>query len=173
MRINVKAVVKAVIILVFLTVLPLVGRSFIPQELIKASTLQGGFDLLDFLNRIAVIGIVFAMLVLVKGHIAKTSLAGLALSVISKVFWLVIVFFFLGLGHPETFGLFVIGGKSEQAENTVVFDFRLFAVLSIVVVALMIARSVLQFQESRREATAKESESRTEVVSKDQASQSV
>jgi hypothetical protein len=128
--------------------LPVFGQQFIPSELIRAFSAQGGFDVIDLLNRIAAVGIVFAVLVILRGHVDKASRRFLALATVWKLFWLSIVFFLLGIGHPETFGLAVIGGKSESAENTVVFDFRLFAFLVTVIVVLMIARSILQFQET-------------------------
>jgi multisubunit Na+/H+ antiporter MnhB subunit len=110
---------------------------------------QGGFDLIGLLNRVAVIGIALSFLVLLRGHAEKASLGYLALSTVWKLFWLVFVFFVLGLGYPETLGLAILGGKAGPSENIVVFDFRLFAVLATVIVVLMIARSILQYQEAK------------------------
>ncbi len=149
MKINVKAIAKAVLVLVFLTILPIVGRQWIPSELFRALTMQGGFDLIDLLNRIAVIGIVAAILIGLMGHVEKTSAKFLALSVGWKVFWLSIVFFLFGLGHPETLGLAILGGKAGGAENIVIFDFRLFAGLATAITALMIVRLIIQYQENR------------------------
>jgi len=156
MKANVKAIVKAALILVVLTVLPVVGRQWLPSELLSSFSAQGGFDLIGLLNRVAVIGLALSVLVLLRGHVEKASSGRLALSTVWKVFWLVFVFFVLGLGYPETLGLAILGGKAGPSENIVVFDFRLFAVLATVIVALMIIRSILQYQEAKPKVTIEE-----------------
>lgn len=149
MKANVKSIAKAALVLVLLTILPLVGQRFVPQEFFSALSSQGGLDAKDLINRVALVGLALSVLIAIRGHVEKTSRRFLALSAVWNVFWLFMVFFILGIGHPETLGLTVIGGKSEAAENIVVFDFRLFAVLAAAVVALVIVRSILQFQESK------------------------
>lgn len=156
MKTNKKAIAKAAFILIILTILPIVGRQWIPSELFRFLTTQGGFDLFGLLNRIAVVGIILSVLVLLRGHVHKASLKHLALSTVWKVFWLGFFFFLLGLGYPETFGLTIMGGKTGSNENIVVFDFRLFAVLATVIVVLMIIRSIMQFQEAKLGVTNKE-----------------
>ena len=156
MKTNKKAIAKAALVLIVLTILPIVGRQWIPSELFRFLTTQGGFDLFGLLNRIAVVGIILSVLVLLRGHVHKASLRHLALSTGWKVFWLGFFFFLLGLGYPETLGLTIMGGKTGSNENIVVFDFRLFAVLATVTVILMIVRSIMQFQEAKLGATNKE-----------------
>ena len=148
MRINLKAVAKAFVGLFLLTILPIVGRQWIPEEFFRAFSAQGGFDINDLINSVALIGVILSVLILLRGHAEKTSSTYLALSAVWKFFWLGIVFFILGAGHPETLGFLILGGKSGTNENVVVFDFRLFAILATVIVAVMIVRSVLKFQES-------------------------
>ena len=113
----------------------------------------------DLLNRIAVVGVIFSILVALRGDVKKGSSRHLALSTVWKIFWLSIVFFVLGLGHPETLGLTVLGGKAGGAENIVTFDFRLFAILATAIVVLMIIRSALQYQETKTKALSHETES--------------
>ena len=57
------------------------------------------------------------------------------------------VLFVLGLGRPETLGLAMLTSKAETAENTVIFDFRLFAALAAAIVVLMIIHSGMKYQE--------------------------
>ncbi len=156
MRINLKAVAKAIAVLILLTILPIVGRQWIPEELFRAFSAQGGFDINGLILSVAVIGVVLSVLILLRGPSEKTSSTYLALSAVWKVFWLGIVFFVLGAGHPETLGLLVLGGKSGANENVVVFDFRLFAFLATVIVIVMIVRSLLQFQENAAKGKSKE-----------------
>jgi hypothetical protein len=105
---------------------------------------------IGLINRVVLVGLMLSILIVLRGHVEKSSSKYVALSTIWKAFWLFMVFFILGIGHPETLGLAVLGGKSQAAENIVVFDFRLFAVLAVVAVALMIIRSILEFQEARQ-----------------------
>jgi hypothetical protein len=143
LKVNAKAIAKAVIVLFILTILPFIGLRVLPPEFARALLMQSGFDVLALINRVAVIGVVLTILILLRGHVEKSSSKGLAVSTVWKGFWLFFVFFLLGAGYPETLGLAILGG------NIVVFDFRLFAALSTVIVAAMIARSVLQFKEAK------------------------
>jgi hypothetical protein len=163
MKVNVKSIVKASLILVFLTVLPVVGQQFMPSEFLNAFSMQGGFDLVDLLYRIAIIGVVMSVLVLVRGHVEKESRNYLITSSVWKIFWLFMVFFALGIGHPETLGQAVLGGKVGAVENYVTLDFRLFAGLAIVIVALMVARSIMIFQEAKLKATGPEPKSNPDI----------
>ncbi len=163
MKINTKSIAKAVLVLIFLTVLPAMGRQMIPPEFFRTFSIQGGFDLMDLLNRIALIGVAMSVLVVLRGHVEKASAGYLALSAVWKVFWLFMIFFALGLGHPETLGLAALGGKSEAAENFVIFDFRLFAGLATAIVVLMIVRSVIIFQETKSKVTSQESKSNPNI----------
>ena len=44
MKVDFKAVAKAIVILVVLSMLPLVGRQYLPEQLMKV-TAQSGFDI--------------------------------------------------------------------------------------------------------------------------------
>ena len=160
MKINLKAVAKAIVVLLLLTILPIVGRQWIPEEFFRAFSAQGGFDINGLINSVAVIGVFLSVLTFLRGHAEKTSSPYLALSAVLKVFWLIFVFFVLGAGHPETLGLLMLGGKAGTNENIVVFDFRLFAFLASSIVIVMIVRSVLQFQENTSKAKSQEAPAR-------------
>src|SRR4030067_1794022 len=126
MRINLKAVSQAIAVLLLLTILPIVGRQWIPEEFFRAFSAQGGFDINGLINSVAVIGVFLSVLTFLRGHAKKTSSTYLPLSAVWKVFWLIIVFFVLGAGLPETLGLLMLGGKSRTNENSGVFVFVLF-----------------------------------------------
>ena len=147
MKINGKAIVKTIVIVILLVVFPLAGQRWIPEMVIRFLMLQIGFDLIEILNRIAIIGAIVSVLVLVTGPVGKDSGEHLIISFCWKAFWLLTIIFLLGLGYPETLGLARLGGEMGGAENIVVFDFRLFTVLATVIAILMIIRSILQFKE--------------------------
>lgn len=155
MKLNAKSIAKAVLILVFLTIMPILGQQFIPSEFFRVFSTQG-FDIVGLLNKIALIGLIAAVLVLLRGHVQKTTSSYLALSTAWKFFWLFIVIFALSLGHPETLGLATMSSTSESAENSVTFDSRLFTGLATVVVALMIARSIIEYRETKPKPTVQE-----------------
>lgn len=161
MSVNARAVVKATLILAILTILPVAGQRYIPTELYRVITMQMGLNIAGLLDRIAYVGVALSILVLVRGHLRRSSEKYLVASAVWKVFWLFMVFFALGIGYPETLGQAVLGGKSDGTENTVVFDFRLFAALATIIVGLMIVRSVIQFREPSPE-TSQESKSKLE-----------
>jgi hypothetical protein len=156
MKVNMRAIVTAIVIVVVLTVLPIYGQRWIPAELLKVFTIQMGIDVTSILNSVAVGGAVLASLILLKGHLHKTSAAFLVVASVWKIFWLGVLFFLLGAGHPETLGLLQLGAKGGPATNNVAFDFRFFALLATAVVALMIVRSVLQFQEANKPSIAEQ-----------------
>jgi len=163
MKMNVKSIAKASAILILLTILPIFGQQLIPIEFIRAFSMQGGFDIVDLLNRIAVVGVVMSVLVLMRGHLNKDSRNYLITASVWKIFWLFMVFFALGIGHPETLGQTVLGGKAEATENIVTFDFRLFAGLATIIVAIMIVRSIIMFQETKIKNASPELKSNPEV----------
>ncbi|MGQ9782167.1 MAG: hypothetical protein ACUVQ8_08010 [Nitrososphaeria archaeon] len=147
MKVRVKPIIIATITLIFLTILPLASLKFIPQEFFKSASAIGGIDLTSLLNKISVIGFAMATLILLNGMVEKPSKAGLVLSIISKVFWLAVVLFILGLAKIENFGLAVLGGGSGSASNIVTLDLRLIAVLATIIAFLKIVNSKLEFRE--------------------------
>jgi hypothetical protein len=152
MKVNFTAVAKAVVILLVLVILPLIILQKLPEELQRFLTTKAGSDVAGLVSEVAVFGVILAFFVVLRGHVAKNSAAYFGLTIGLQLFLLVVVFFILGGGRLDTFGLFTIGGKSGSAENIVVFDFRLFAILSILIDAVVIARLTLQFQEARAQA---------------------
>jgi len=152
MKIRKKSVAFAVLILVIFTILPLYGQSVIPQEYLIAFSSQG-FNLVDLLSKIAFIGLVMSILILLKGFFEKTSAPYLALSIVSTVFWLLIVFFALGVGKMENLGLTVISSEAGGVLNTLILDLRLFACLAIVITGLKIVHSILKFRQAKSKVT--------------------
>jgi hypothetical protein len=159
MKVNAKATAKTVLILISFTILPLLAQQLVPSEFFNAFTMQG-FDIVALSNKIALIGLAVAVLVLLRGHVEKPSSGYLALSTVWKFLWLFIVFFALGLGHPETLGLAMMSSTSEHVENSVTFSFRLFAGLTTAIVALMVAKSIIEFRETKPPATVQESKTK-------------
>jgi hypothetical protein len=165
MKANVKTIAKAFVILIVLTILPIIIiiQQLIPTEFIRALVVMVRLDIVDLLNRIAIVGVVMFVLVLIRGHLNKDSQNYLITASVWKTFWLFMVFFIIGIGHPETLGQTVLGSKAEAAENIVAFDFRLFAGLATIIVALMIVRSIIIFQETKIKIASPELMSNLEV----------
>lgn len=149
MKMKKKSIAFAVLALIFLTVLPVALQMYIPREFFTAFSIMGGIDLAALLNKVAVIGVVLSIFIILRGAVEKYSETGLALSIAYKVFWLVIVLFALGLGKIENLGVAVLSGSGGGASNVVMFDLRLIALLATAVVALMIAHSVIEQRERK------------------------
>jgi hypothetical protein len=149
MKIRIKTMVVAALALIFLTALPLALETYVPSEFFRAFTVMGGVDLMALLNKVVIIGVAMAVLVILRGSTEKASRAGLGVSIAYKVFWFLVVLFILGLGNIENLGLAVLGGTSGGATNTVIFDFRLIAFLMAAIVALMIAHALIDYRESK------------------------
>jgi len=149
MRVRRRSIAISVLVLIFLTVLPLVLQMYIPQEYFRAILIMTGYDLVALLNKIGVLGVLISVFILLRGSVEKASKAGLGVSIAYKAFWLLVLFFVLGLGNIENLGVAVIGGSGGGASNVVMFDLRLIALLGTVIVALMIAHSVIEFREKK------------------------
>jgi hypothetical protein len=149
MKVKRRSMVVAALILIFFTVLPLASPMLIPQELFTALYVEARIDLASILFRVAVIGLAMAVLVLLRGIVEKNSQAGLALSIINKVFWFIIVLFAVGVGKIENVGLTVLGGGNNSNTNIVVFDLRLIVFLVAIIMTLMVVRSIFEYQEAK------------------------
>ena len=150
MRIKIKSIAVATLVLFLFTILPLASPMLIPSEIYNAIFMMGGVDVRDLLDRVVVLGLAMAILILLRGSIDLSSNMGLAISITWKIFWLLIVIFILSIGKIENLGLAILGGGGNGAINIVTFDLRLFVVLVTVIEALIIARSILVFKESKK-----------------------
>jgi len=151
MKVKTRSIIVAALILIFFTVLPLAAPMFVPQEFFNAISIQQGIDVSSLLIKVAIIGLAMGVIVLLRGMVEKNSQAGLALSIINKVLWFIIVLFVIGMGNIESFGLVVLGGSSSDngATNIVTIDLRLIVFLVAIIIALMIVQSIFEYQESK------------------------
>jgi hypothetical protein len=67
LKVNAKAIAKAVVVLFILTILPFIGLRVLPPEFARALFMQSGFDVLALINRVAVIGVILTILILLRG----------------------------------------------------------------------------------------------------------
>jgi len=164
MKINRKAILLAIVSLIFI-VIPSVIPMFLPSELLNAFSRMGGIDLQSLLNNAALIGTLTTILILLNSLFEKSTAIGLTLTIISNVLWLFIIVFFLSLGNLETPGLATLSSQSESALNMVTFDLRLFVILVTVITILRILHSIFEFHEARifKSQDVKEDDDATEV----------
>jgi hypothetical protein len=149
MKVNGKSIGKAIVVIIFLTIFPLYSLPLLPPEFNNLITMQGGLDFKDLTNRTAILGLVFAILIVLRGSVEKTSIGGLVISSIWKTFFFVVVIFILSIGKVENMGLANVSTQSSSIQNMVVIDLRLFVVLVGGIVLLMIARSVSMYKENQ------------------------
>jgi len=141
--------ILAVILSLFLIVVPLTIPRFLPSELLNAFSRMGGIDLQGLLKNIALVGVVTVILIVLNSTFEKSTTIGLFLSITSNVLWLFITVFSLSLGNLSTPGLATLSSQSESALNMVTFDLRLFVILSTLTVILRIVHGIFEFQEAR------------------------
>jgi len=144
------AVISAVITLAIFVVLPLYLPDLLPPDMMLMVS-DMGFDLEGLLSQIATIGVVMALITLLKGFVERTSVAYLILSAGSSIVTLMIIIQSVGLGDMQSMGVTTISLEVEGGVNTAVIDMRLFVQLAIALVALQILQSILEFRDARVE----------------------
>ena len=144
------AVISAVITLAIFVVLPLYLPDLLPPDMMLMVS-NMGFDLEGLLSQIATIGVVMALITLLKGFVERTSVAYLILSAGSSIVTLMIIIQSVGLGDMQSMGVTTISLEVEGGVNTAVIDMRLFVQLAIALVALQILQSILEFRDARVE----------------------
>jgi len=144
------AVISAVITLAIFVVLPLYLPDLLPPDMMLMVS-NMGFDLEGLLSQIATIGVVMALITLLKGFVERTSVAYLILSAGSSIVTLMIIIQSVGLGDMQNMGVTTISLEVEGGVNTAVIDMRLFVQLAIALVALQILQSILEFRDARVE----------------------
>ena len=144
------AVISAVITLAIFVVLPLYLPDLLPPDMMLMVS-NMGFDLEGLLGQIATIGVIMALITLLRGFVERTSVAYLILSAGSSIVTLMIIIQSVGLGDMQSMGVTTISLEVEGGVNTAVIDMRLFVQLAIVLVALQIVQSILEFRDARVE----------------------
>ena len=145
---KVKAVLDAVLTFVVSTLIPLMVPRILPPEALEAISYIV-FDLIGFLNKIALIGVVMTVMALLRGFVDEASPVRLGISTASKVLWFVVFLLVLGLGRIDTMGITTLSMEMGGGVNTVTLDFQLFIYFAFMIVLLKIVHSFLDFREAR------------------------
>lgn len=143
------SVISAAITLIVFTVLPFYAPSLLTPEVEQALS-QAGFDQAGFINQIAIMGVVVALLTLVRGFSPESSPLCLLASIASSVSMLAFTLLTLSLGDLGGLGITTISMNVQGVFNTVVLDLRLFVQLAILSVALQVIHSILVFADARK-----------------------
>jgi len=154
------SVISAAITLMVFTVLPFYAPSLLPPEVGQALS-QAGFNQSGFINQIAIMGVLMAILTLVKGFSPESSPICLLASIASSVSMLVFTLLSLGLGDWEGLGITTISLNVQGVLNTVVLDLRLFVQLAVLSVALQVMHSILVFVDARKRTSSPNNAGRT------------
>lgn len=145
-----KAVIFAIIPLIFLTILPLVALRYIPPEIQNLISKQAGLNVGGLVNSIALTGLTMSTLIFLRASIEEKTPLGLSLSISWKIFWLLLILFTLSLGKIENLGYAVLSSQGGPALNVVALDLRLITALIIAIVALKITYAILEFKEANK-----------------------
>ena len=145
---KVRAILNAVLTFAVSTLTPLMVPRILPPEALEVTS-HMGFDLIGFLNKIALIGVVMTVMALMRGFVDEASPIQLGVSTASKVLWLVVFLMVLGLGRIDTMGITTLSMEMGGGVNTVTLDFQLFIYFAFMIVLLKIVHSFLDFKEAR------------------------
>lgn len=138
-----KAVLGATLCIILFIILPrLVLEKVPPNILIPFGPIQ------NILTVLTVLGLTLAALYAVKTLTPKHNPVNLAASVGLELAGFYMLLFFIGLGNPTSFG------RVEKAipmgpRVTLMFDFRIFVLLLLVVLAIKVVVALLEFHHAR------------------------
>jgi hypothetical protein len=144
------AVLGAILTFASSSLIPLMIPQILPPEVLSAASMLP-FDLTSYVNEIALIGAVMAVLALSKGFIDPASPIHLGISMISNLLWLVLIFRVIGFGSFDTLGVTTFTMEVMGAVNTVTLDFQVFVYFAISLTLLKIVHSFLEFRDARLE----------------------
>jgi hypothetical protein len=135
--------------LIVFVALPLYAPSLVPPEL-EGTLADSGFDLAAFIQQISMIGVVVAVVTLVKGFVEPSSPLHLAASLASSLVMLVFTLITLSLGDIGDLGFTTVNMTIEGGVNTVVLDMRFFVQIATLTVGLQVINSILEFIDARK-----------------------
>ena len=113
-----------------------------------------GIDMIQFSNEIAIIGVVIALLTLVRGFVQPSSVIYLLASIASSGVTLFFTLVTVSLGRFEelgNLGVTTITMEVQGALNTMTLDFSLFIWITVATVALKTIESFLEFADARKQ----------------------
>jgi len=148
MRLRIRTVIVAVVILGLFSALPILGQSSIPEEAYMALSTMGGIDLRAVLNKVAVFGLVIAFIVVLGDVFEKYTVAWLAASSVTRVIWVMVIALIPSFGDLQHLGFTTIGSGSGASFNMVEIDLRFFVVMVAIIFALKIGYSVLEYRKN-------------------------
>jgi hypothetical protein len=150
-RIN--SILSAGVTLLVFTILPLYASRIMPPTYLEMA-LQYGIDISSFMTQIATIGVVIALLTMVKGFVEPSSPVYLLVSLASSAITFAFTLIAISLGRFDkiaNLGLTSIDVDVQGSVNHIVMDFRIFVQLSAIAVFLKMIETILTFMETRRE----------------------
>jgi hypothetical protein len=113
-----------------------------------------GIDMIQFANELAIMGVVIALLTLVRGFAQHSSVIYLLASIVSSGMTLFFTLVTVSLGRYEelgNLGVTTITMEVQGALNTMTLDFKLFIWITFATVALKTIESFLKFADARKQ----------------------
>ena len=144
-----RTIIFSIFVLIILTVLPILGKNRLPEELFNYLSTTSGINLRAVLDEIVILGIVIAFTIILGDLFKKDTRAGFATSNVTRVIWFTLIAFLLSLGDIQHLGIATIGSGNGSSFNMVVVDLRLFVFLIAVIMVMKIGYSVLEYRGNR------------------------
>lgn len=153
MRGVVKAALSASFYIVFFSILPSLSLWLLPST-IKSYVLlvkdYTGIDVQLMIIVALVVGLILASLSFARNMTHEWSVTNLIIALVSEGVGFYMSLFLLGLGNPLSMGLIRIP-INYGAGATAILDLRLIAILDIMITAVSVVKSIVNFYYARRE----------------------
>ena len=146
MRLRIRTIIVSVLVLGFLTVLPLLYQSRVPEEAYTYLSKTSGIDLRAALNEVAVFGLVIATIIVLGDLFEKNTAPWLVALTVTRIIWVIVIALIPSFGNLQHLGFATIGSGSGASFNMVEIDLRFFVVMVAIIFAMKISYSVLEYR---------------------------
>ncbi len=145
------AIVSALITLVIFVGIPYIAPSYLGPET-TAMAADYGFDLPSLFSQMMMIGVVTAVLTLIKGFVDETNIISLIVTIAQNLSSLIFMVILLGAGNIMSMGLTELTIDQGSAISVIRMDLRVFIYFTFGTMGLKVIQSYLEWTEARRAA---------------------
>ena len=145
----IKAVLFAAFYILMLVIIPNVGLKYVfqlvPEEILQY--IEEIINLQGIVMSISIIGMILAILTFSSNMVEDWSLVKPFSSIASAFVWFYLFLFLMGLGDPSRMGIIQLSVEIV----TVVWDFRFFVILELLLLGISILSAIIRFYFARKE----------------------
>jgi hypothetical protein len=144
------SIISASFTLLIFVGLPFVLQRYIPTNFVLLLA-QMGLDLQRIINQIMLIGVLAAVITLIKGFISETSILFLIISISRKILTIFIMILLLGAGNLTSLGLTTLNLEIENSKHSITLNYQLFLYITFLLVFLKVFQSYYDWSKMKKE----------------------